>query len=239
MDFERLAAIQWITRILLIVIIVLSGIVMFVISQVDIIVHGHDYGQLYQYGLQFSLDWANPYWEYVRIINIGLAATIGASVVALILGFIKPKNKLEEPTLKQVEQTQPKPQSTPTQSPRIQVQPVIETPSKQQTPPPEPQPTPQVQSQPKPQPKPQAQMPPPKPQPTPQPAPKVEAAQEQKPKPNKQSKPNAKATNTCPSCRKAFTQPLVMLDFEGGKSKLVNVCPYCNQVLGDAEGKTD
>jgi uncharacterized Zn-finger protein len=63
--------------------------------------------------------------------------------------------------------------------------------------------------------------------------------QEQKPKTSKQSKVNAKAANTCPSCRKAFTQPLVMLDFEGGKSKLVNVCPYCNQVLGDAEGKTD
>ncbi len=205
MDFKRLAANQWINRTLLIVIIVLSGIVMFVINRVDSIINV----QLYQ--------------------NIGLAATIGVSAIALLLGFI-PKPKLEEPIIKQ-EQPEPKTQPTPTPSARIEAQPVIETPPKQQTPPPalEPQPTPQVQPQPKP--KPQVQAPPPKPQP----APPVEAVQEQRPKTSKQSKGNAKAADTCPSCKKAFTQPLVMLDFEGGKSKLVNVCPYCNQVLGDAE----
>ncbi len=209
MDFKRLAANQWINRTLLIVIIVLSGIVMFVINRVDSIINV----QLYQ--------------------NIGLAATIGVSAIALLLGFI-PKPKLEEPIIKQ-EQPQPKTQPTPTPSARIEAQPVIETPPKQQTPPPalEPQPTPQVQPQPKP--KPQVQAPPPKPQP----APPVEAVQEQRPKTSKQSKGNAKAADTCPSCKKAFTQPLVMLDFEGGKSKLVNVCPYCNQVLGDAEEKTE
>jgi len=26
-----------------------------------------------------------------------------------------------------------------------------------------------------------------------------------------------------------------MLDFSGGKTKLVNVCPYCNNILGCAE----
>lgn len=216
MDFKRLAVNQWINRILLIVIIALSGIVMFVINQ---------------YGLQFSTDWINPYLNYAKIVNISLAATMGVSAIALLLGFI-PKPKLEEPIIKQ-EQPEPQSQPTPTPSPLIQAQPVIETPPKQQIPPPEPQPTPQVQPQPKP--KPQVQAPPPKPQPTPP----VEAVQEQKPKTSKQSKGNAKAANTCPSCKKAFTQPLVMLDFEGGKSKLVNVCPYCNQVLGDAEGKTD
>ncbi len=209
MDFKRLAANQWINRTLFIVIIVLSGIVMFVINRVDNIINV----QLYQ--------------------NIGLAATIGVSAIALLLGFI-PKPKLEEPIIKQ-EQPEPKTQPTPTPSARIEAQPVIEKPPKQQTPPPalEPQPTPQVQPQPKP--KPQVQAPPPKPQP----APPVEAVQEQRPKTSKQSKGNAKAADTCPSCKKAFTQPLVMLDFEGGKSKLVNVCPYCNQVLGNAEEKTE
>jgi outer membrane biosynthesis protein TonB len=230
MDFKRLAANQWITRIFLIVIIVLSGIVMYVVNQVDSIIHV----QLYQYGLEYNPDWANPYWNYAKIINISLAATMGVSAIALLLDFIRPKPKLEGTIIKQ-EQLEPKTQPAPTPSPRIQAQPVIETPPKQQTPPatPQPQPTPQVQPQPKPEP--QVQAPPPKPQP----APPVETVQEQKPKTSKQSKVNAKEANTCPSCRKAFTQPLVMLDFEGGKSKLVNVCPYCNQVLGDAEGKTD
>jgi uncharacterized Zn-finger protein len=40
---------------------------------------------------------------------------------------------------------------------------------------------------------------------------------------------------SCPSCKRACSKPLVMLDFSGGKAKLVNVCPYCNTVLGKAE----
>ncbi len=219
MDFKRLAANQWINRILLILIIALSGIVMFVINK---------------YGLQFSTDWINPYLNYARIVNISLAATMGVSAIALLLGFI-PKPKLE-PIIKK-EQTELEPQPTP--PPSIQTQPVIETPPKQETPPPAPQSQSAPQVQPQPKPKPQVQAPPPKPQPAPQPVQPVEAVQEQKPKMSKQSKGNAKLANTCPSCKKAFTQPLVMLDFEGGKSKLVNVCPYCNQVLGDAEEKTE
>lgn len=41
----------------------------------------------------------------------------------------------------------------------------------------------------------------------------------------------------CPKCRRVFSKPLVMLDFTDGKTKLVNVCPYCNHVLGCAEMK--
>lgn len=40
---------------------------------------------------------------------------------------------------------------------------------------------------------------------------------------------------SCPNCKKTFSRPIVILDFEGGKSKLVNVCPYCDHVLGSAE----
>jgi hypothetical protein len=40
---------------------------------------------------------------------------------------------------------------------------------------------------------------------------------------------------SCPSCKKVFSRPLVMLNFEGGKTRLMNVCPYCNHVLGSAE----
>jgi uncharacterized Zn-finger protein len=45
---------------------------------------------------------------------------------------------------------------------------------------------------------------------------------------------------SCPKCKKVFSKPLVMLDFAGGKTRLVNVCPYCNHVLGCAdEGEKD
>ena len=40
---------------------------------------------------------------------------------------------------------------------------------------------------------------------------------------------------SCPSCRKVFSRPLVIIDFSGGRPKLVNVCPYCNHVLGCAD----
>jgi uncharacterized Zn-finger protein len=40
---------------------------------------------------------------------------------------------------------------------------------------------------------------------------------------------------TCPKCKKVFGKPLVMLDFSGGKTLLVNVCPYCNYVLGRSD----
>jgi uncharacterized Zn-finger protein len=37
---------------------------------------------------------------------------------------------------------------------------------------------------------------------------------------------------SCPHCNKIFSRALVMLDFRGGKNRLVSVCPYCNHVLG-------
>jgi hypothetical protein len=51
-------------------------------------------------------------------------------------------------------------------------------------------------------------------------------------------KPNF-AGVTCPSCKKVFGRPLVMLNFENGKNRLVNVCPYCSYELGPAENKQE
>jgi uncharacterized Zn-finger protein len=46
-----------------------------------------------------------------------------------------------------------------------------------------------------------------------------------------------KSGTCCPSCKKVFSRPLVMLNFEAGKNRLVNVCPYCSYVLGSAESE--
>jgi uncharacterized Zn-finger protein len=69
------------------------------------------------------------------------------------------------------------------------------------------------------------------------------ASQEQKPQESSDYKSAApekanvrgSAGVFCPNCGKTFGRPMVMLDFADGKSKLVNVCPYCNHVLGSAE----
>lgn len=44
---------------------------------------------------------------------------------------------------------------------------------------------------------------------------------------------------SCPTCKKTLSRPLVMLDFSDGKATLVNVCPYCNAVLGKAEEQNE
>lgn len=40
---------------------------------------------------------------------------------------------------------------------------------------------------------------------------------------------------SCPKCNRLFSRPMNMLDFSSGKTQLINVCPYCNHVLGDKE----
>ena len=42
---------------------------------------------------------------------------------------------------------------------------------------------------------------------------------------------------SCPSCKKTFSRPMVMLDFENGKPKLVNTCPYCNAKLAEEHAR--
>lgn len=44
---------------------------------------------------------------------------------------------------------------------------------------------------------------------------------------------------SCSKCKRTFHRPLVMLDFSGAKPGLVNVCPYCNQVLGSSQAEMD
>lgn len=88
----------------------------------------------------------------------------------------------------------------------------------------------------------------PKPQPLQQPQPQQQPQQQPQPKQQPQPPPAPPSSNgvkaqalrensmviSCPSCKKVFGKPLVMLDFSGKETKLVNVCPYCNAVLGRA-----
>lgn len=46
---------------------------------------------------------------------------------------------------------------------------------------------------------------------------------------------NSELAISCPKCRKVFSRPMVMLNFEGGETRLVNVCPYCNYDLGQKQ----
>jgi uncharacterized Zn-finger protein len=159
---------RWFQRIVLLVWLVSSALVMFSQRSIDAIVHG----TLYNYGLQFSNIWAQPYWTYARILYASQFVSIGLSLVALGFGFLKKDNvdkqapKLEQNIVKQA----PKPEQN------------------------------------------------------------VSANVSRREKITEDS-----IVISCPACKRAFSKPLVMLDFSGGKTKLVNVCPYCNGVLGNAE----
>jgi hypothetical protein len=131
--------------------------------------------ELYKHGLQFSQEWANPYWTYLRLNFIALGVPVALSLFAVAVGFI-PGKKVAENFAEQ--------------------QPKLKPPALQEQ--------------------------------------KSQESSHNSPALNGASKPNA-ADISCPNCGKTFGRPIYMLDFEGGKSKMVNVCPYCNQVLGNIE----
>ena len=43
----------------------------------------------------------------------------------------------------------------------------------------------------------------------------------------------------CSRCGKRFSRPILMLDFSGGKTRLVNVCPFCGARLGENGGEVE
>jgi uncharacterized Zn-finger protein len=72
----------------------------------------------------------------------------------------------------------------------------------------------------------------------------IAVEQKVKHQPDAREDQKARETNnsmviSCPNCQKVFSRPLVMLDFASGKTKLVNVCPYCNHLLSSTENEKD
>jgi hypothetical protein len=140
--------------------LVSTGFILFLLGQIDTIVHR----VLYNYGLQFSENWAVPYWGMLRSIYVFLAVPSFLSGALLVLGTWK-RGGGEKRPIKHEE------------------------------------------------------------------------------KPPCITKPQPLVDNhlyaTCPKCKKVFSKPLTMLDFSGGKTRLVNVCPYCNHILGTADEEKD
>jgi hypothetical protein len=143
-------------RITLILWLVSSAFIIVLLGKIDSIVHG----DLYNYGLQFSLSWASSYWFFARLIYVLLAIPLIFSAVALVSGLLNRGNgNRVRISMKEIKKENEKAQA---------------------------------------------------------------------------AKSNSVLMN-CPNCKKLFGKPLTMLNFSGGKTRLVNVCPYCNHILGDAE----
>ncbi len=65
---------------LLLPVIACAGLALYFLSSLDNIVHG----TLYNYGLQFSYDWASPYWSTFRIIQLLIGSTAILSLFSLV-----------------------------------------------------------------------------------------------------------------------------------------------------------
>jgi DNA-directed RNA polymerase subunit RPC12/RpoP/uncharacterized membrane protein len=144
-------------RITLILWLVSSAFIIILLGKIDNIVNG----DLYNYGLQFSLVWASPYWVFARLIYVLLAIPMIFSFVALASGLLNRGNN----------------------NGRV----------------------------------------------------RITRREVKKENENVQAAKNNSVLMTCPKCGKLFGRPLTMLNFSSGKTRLVNVCPYCNHILGDAE----
>jgi uncharacterized Zn-finger protein len=140
-------------------------IVLVVFKNMELIVHG----QLYNYGLVFSSEWADSYRVFTWLIYICLGTQMALSGVALISTFLGAEEVPEGKSV--VQQLVKQPQVVKAGS-----QPVVRE------------------------------------------VPKTVE--------------NNLSGIPCPYCKKVFSKALVMLDFSGGKNRLVSVCPYCNKVLG-------
>lgn len=173
----------------------------YALTLLDQIVHD----QLYNYGLQFSLEWAGPYWTFLRI----TLALLGVVVIFTAIGVVFTLRQyvhVKKPGFRMGLGLKPKisvPMSTRTveKSPSTQkvtpAAPVLVAPSTH------PKPSEQIQTP-------------------------------SRSSPSRSLRSETSELVRCFHCRKAFTQPLRMLDFQGDRPRIVNICPFCNEVIPTA-----
>jgi len=212
----------------LIVSVVVAVAVYFLLVRIDLIVHG----QLYSFGLIFSTEWADSYWLYLRSIYACMVALVVLNSVSFLSGLVRKKQKLalkpqglEGPQrvvvrplsgLVKVEEASECKQGS-SEAPFVRVRGFeerVQKPSEVE-----------VLSAKGPS----------------APVRKLEVGVGQVKKPTGAAKSLEIEKRTgdkifsCLKCKKTCRRPLVTMDFGGGKSRLVNVCPYCGQVLGSHE----
>ncbi len=170
MNLKSLLDNNWLDRVIIVAWISSAILVIFMLTNLDVIVNG----TLYNFGLEFSNEWGEPYWMYLRLSYAFLGVSSGLGFLALMIGVYRSKNRAPEISTVAVEESV-KNKSVPEV---IKIKTVKKVPKR-----------------------------------------KIE------------SNESNNMIISCPNCKKVFGRPLVMLNFEGGKTKLVNVCPYCNNSL--------
>lgn len=127
----------WVSYVVLAVWIVNGFLIIYLQSQIDSLING----QLYSYGLQFSKQWADPYWMSSRLMMVFLGVPMALSTAVFVTGFRKFRRKAKtlmtknkpEPVQDRVESVveekqpevpkEPSPQAVPEVAARIEEQP--------------------------------------------------------------------------------------------------------------------
>jgi hypothetical protein len=163
-------------QLLLIVPVLMTSVCLaYFVSMLDKIVHG----TLYDYGLQFSYEWANPYWAMLRIVQVLLIMNAAFSIAGFL--YLYREDVHGKPKVPRIVET------------KVQTHIAIQKKPSQ-------------------------------------------LFQKQKPRP--EPKPEATSENyvdngltRCNHCGKTFSQPLRMLDFHEERPKMIDVCPFCSEVI--------
>ena len=193
---------------LAVVILASSAAAAYTLNMLDMIVHG----TLYQYGLQFSYDWANPYWTLLRVIQALLSVITVVTTVSLLLTVRAHLSERSSNTRV-------------TQVPKVVAKTPVTThsPEKPSTAHTSPSRSTTIAA--------------------PSSAHQLERVSVSKPSFTPASPvliPAPASTRKhadtsglfkCAHCRKTFTQPLRMLDFQGDRPRIVNICPFCNEII--------
>ena len=204
----------WIGFIVLAVWIVNGILIFFLLTRLDTIVNV----QMYNYGLQFNRQWADPYWSSMNLIMFFTALPMVLSIVMFALGltthikktsiFFQRRKSVHLPVREVKEEkegvipvaftTEPKKPDCNTEHPEEPPREELDV----------------VQPE----------------------IVRVEVCRTEV----KVEKTNANQESmakedflviSCPNCGKVSNRPLMMLDFNKGLTQLVNVCPFCNHIL--------
>jgi len=129
------------------------------LTLLDKLVHG----TLYSYGLQFSYDWASPYWMMLRLVQASIVLAAVFTVVSSVYVYRKYIHL--------------KPHAMQTTGEKRVISPSVL-----------------------------------------EPEPKSETHR-------------IGGLVKCPHCNRVFAQPLRMLDFHSDRPRMINICPFCNEVI--------
>jgi len=160
---------------LIIPVLVTSVCLAYFLFMLDNIVHG----TLYNYGLVFSLEWANPYWATMRIVQVLLCLNAAFSIAGFL--YLYRAYVHVEPKMPRIVET------------RVQTHTAIQK-----------KPSQLFHKQ-----KPRSE-------------PRLEVSSEND---------VGNGLTRCNHCGKTFSQPLRMLDFHEERPKMIDVCPFCSEVI--------